>query len=243
VGASGIEHGSGVQKLGLELAATALGLCPERLVVTGDERTALAGAFPHGEGIVVISGTGTIAIGCDRTGHHHRCAGWGWLLDGAGSAMDIGRDALSLSLQMADGRHPDDPLRQAIWQSLGLGLDDPQTPQRIKALVVKPSFGPAGFAALAPVVELQADAGNPLALGILRRHGEALVAMAVAIATHLALPAPTVCTLGGAITHLERLREAFGQSLADALPQSHWVEPAGDGCDGALSLAAALRQR
>lgn len=243
VGASGIEHGSGVQMLGLELAATTLGLSPERLVVTGDERTALAGAFPHGEGIMVISGTGTIAIGCDRTGRHHRCAGWGWLLDGAGSAMDIGRDALSLSLQMADGRHPDDPLRQAIWQALGLGLDDPQTPQRIKALVVKPSFGPAGFAALAPVVELQAAAGNPLALGILRRHGEALVAMVVAIATHLALPAPTVCTLGGAITHLGHLREAFGQSLVDALPQSHWVDPSGDGCDGALSLAAALRPR
>lgn len=240
VGASGIEHGSRVQDLGLELAAATLGLDQDHLVVTGDERTALAGAFPQGEGIVVISGTGTIAIGCDRTGRHHRCAGWGWLLDGAGSAMDIGRDALSLSLRMADGRHPDDPLRQALWQALGLRQEDPQTPQQIKALVVKPSFGPAGFAALAPEVEHQAAAGNPLAKGILRRHGEALVEMVVAVATHLALPAPTVCTLGGAITHLGSLREAFGQALAKALPQSHWVDPAGDSCDGALSLAAAL---
>ena len=240
VGASGIEHGSRVQDLGLELAVATLGLGPERLVVTGDERTALAGAFPQGEGIVVISGTGTIAIGCDRTGRHHRCAGWGWLLDGAGSAMDIGRDALSLSLRMADGRHPDDPLRQVLWEALGLRLENPQTPQQIKALVVKPSFGPAGFAALAPVVEHQAAAGNPLALGILRRHGEALVEMVVAIATHLALSAPTVCTLGGAITHLGSLRETFGQALAKGLPEGDWVDPAGDGCDGALTLATAL---
>ena len=239
VGASGIEHGSRVQALGLELAASTLGLDPAHLVVTGDERTALAGAFPQGEGIVVISGTGTIAIGCDRTGRHHRCAGWGWLLDGAGSAMDIGRDALSLSLRMADGRLPDDPLRQVVWQALGLDLEDPQSPQQIKALVVKPSFGPAGFAALAPVVNLQAAAGNPLAMGILRRHGEALVDMVGAVATHLALPTPTVCTLGGAITHLEGLREAFGQALATALPQSQWVSPTGDGCDGALALASA----
>jgi N-acetylglucosamine kinase-like BadF-type ATPase len=240
VGASGIEHGSGVQELGMELAATTLGLSRERLVVTGDERTALAGAFPQGEGIVVISGTGTIALGRNRAGDHHRCAGWGWLLDGAGSAMDIGRDALSLSLRMADGRHPDDPLRQALWQALGLGLEDPQSPQQIKTLVVRPSFGPAGFAALAPVVEHQAAAGNSIALEILRRHGEALVEMVVAVATHLALPAPTVCALGGAITHLGHLREAFIQALADALPQSQWVNPAGDGCDGALTLAASL---
>ena len=240
VGASGIEHGSGVQELGMELAATTLGLSRERLVVTGDERTALAGAFPQGEGIVVISGTGTIALGRNRAGDHHRCAGWGWLLDGAGSAMDIGRDALSLSLRMADGRHLDDPLRQALWQALGLGLEDPQSPQQIKTLVVRPSFGPAGFAALAPVVEHQAAAGNSIALEILRRHGEALVEMVVAVATHLALPAPTVCALGGAITHLGHLREAFIQALADALPQSQWVNPAGDGCDGALTLAASL---
>jgi len=240
VGASGIEHGSRVQDLGMELAATTLGLNPDHLVVTGDERTALAGAFPHGEGIVVISGTGTIAIGCDRMGRHHRCAGWGWLLDGAGSAMDIGRDALSLSLRMADGRHPDDPLRQDLWQALGLDVDDPKSPQQIKALVVKPSFGPAGFAALAPVVDHQATAGNPLALAIMQRQGEALVEMVGAIATHLALPTPTVCTLGGAITHLEGLREAFGQALATALPRSPWIDPAGDGCDGALTLAAAL---
>ncbi|MFM9047174.1 MAG: BadF/BadG/BcrA/BcrD ATPase family protein [Cyanobium sp.] len=240
VGASGIEHGSAVQDLALELAASTLGLSRERLVVTGDERTALAGAFPQGEGIVVISGTGTISIGADRTGRHHRCAGWGWLLDGAGSAMDIGRDALALSLRMADGRHPDNPLREALWTALDLELDHPQTPQQIKAMVVRSTFGPAGFAALAPVVNQQAAAGNPLALGILRHHGEGLVEMVVAVARHLALPAPAVCTLGGAITHLGCLRDAFGGALKDSLPHSRWQDPAGDGCAGAIALAAAV---
>jgi glucosamine kinase len=240
IGASGIEHGSGVQEQGLHLAATTLGLSTEQLVVTGDERIALAGAFPHGEGIVVISGTGTIALGRNRAGRHHRCAGWGWLLDGAGSAMDIGRDALSLSLRMADGRHPDGPLRQALWQALGLELEHPQSPQQIKARVVQPTFGPAGFAALAPVVEQQAAAGDVLALGILQRNGQALVEMVVAVATRLELPTPAVCTLGGAITHLGCFREAFLQALGGALPQAVTQEPAGDGCAGALSLAATI---
>ena len=240
IGASGIEHGSAVQERGLRLAMHTLGLPEARLLVTGDERTALVGAIPEGEGILVISGTGTIALGRDRAGRHHRCAGWGWLLDGAGSAMDIGRDALGLSLRMADGRHPEGPLRLALWQALGLELEDPQSPQRIKARVVAPGFGPAGFAALAPVVEQQAAAGDALALGILRRHGEALVEMVVAVAAHLELRSPPVCTLGGAITHLGCFREAFGSALARALPDVRWLPPAGDGCAGALALAAAL---
>jgi len=238
IGASGIEHGSGVQEQGLHLAAATLGLSTEKLVVTGDERTALAGAFPQGEGIMVISGTGTIALGRNQAGRHHRCAGWGWLLDGAGSGMDIGRDALTLSLRMADGRHPDGPLRQALWQALGLKPEDPQSPQLIKARVVQPTFGPAGFAALAPVVEQQAVSGDVLALGILQRHGQALVDMVVAVATRLELPTPSVCTLGGAITHLGCFRETFFQALDSALPQAVPQDAVGDGCAGALSLAA-----
>jgi glucosamine kinase len=240
VGASGIEQASPEQERGLRLASQALGLPPARLIVTGDERTALAGALPEGEGILVISGTGTIALGRDRAGRHHRCAGWGWLLDGAGSAMDIGRDGLSLSLRMADGRQPDGPLRQALWAALGLAVEDPASPQRLKARVVAPGFGPAGFAALAPVVERQAAAGDALALGLLQRHGEALVEMVVAVAGHLELSAPPLCTLGGAITHLACFRAAFGQALARALPACRWVTPAGDGCAGALGMAAAL---
>ncbi|MFN5161963.1 MAG: BadF/BadG/BcrA/BcrD ATPase family protein, partial [Cyanobacteriota bacterium] len=91
VGASGIEQGTAVQQQGLELAASSLALPMSRLTVTGDERTALRGAFPDQAGIVVISGTGTIAVGRSADGREHRCGGWGWLLDGAGSAMDIGR--------------------------------------------------------------------------------------------------------------------------------------------------------
>ena len=131
IGASGIEAGSPLQIQGRAIAATALGLAPNRVAVTGDERTALRGAMDGGAGsgsgsgsgrggIVVISGTGTIAVGRNGAGQEHRCSGWGWLLDGAGSAMDIGRDGLALSLQMADGRRPDGPLRPKLWQALGL---------------------------------------------------------------------------------------------------------------------------
>ena len=240
IGASGIEQGSDVQELGLTLAAAALGLPRAQLAVTGDERTALRGAFPQGPGIIVISGTGTIAVGRDGQGRDHRCAGWGWLLDGAGSAMDIGREGLSLSLQMADGRLEDTPLRAALWQALAVEANDPQAAQRIKALVVRPEFGAAGFASLAPVVAASADSGDPQAQAILRDNGTALAASVAGVARGLQLAAPPVATLGGAITHLLGLRQAFVEALNRELPGARLQEPAGDACSGALSMAQEL---
>jgi N-acetylglucosamine kinase-like BadF-type ATPase len=238
VGASGIEAGSPVQTQGLTLAAAALGLPSDRLVVTGDERTALRGAFPDGPGIVVISGTGTIAVGSDGEGRHHRCAGWGWLLDGAGSTMDIGRDALALSLRMADGREPDGPLREAIWQVLGLNPQDPAAPQRIKALVVDPAFGAAGFARLAPELNRLAEGGDLSAIAILERNAEALVEMVAAAAAALDLRDPLVAALGGGLLHLAGLRHRFERGLRRR--RGILVAPRGDACHGALQLAAAL---
>jgi len=240
VGASGIELGSTVERRGLELAAEALGLAPERLWVGGDERTALRGAFPEGAGIIVISGTGTIALGRDGHGREHRCAGWGWLLDGAGSAFDIGRDGLALTLEMADGRRPQSALRQRLWQALDLDPADPGAPQAIKARVVSPGFVPAGLARLAPLVEQAAAAGDGEAQVILRRHGEALAASVAGVVAALALEAPPVAALGGAITHLRCFREQFAASLAERLPAARLQDPSGDAVSGALAIAREL---
>lgn len=233
IGASGIEHGSAVQDQGLTLAAAALGLPLERLAVTGDERTALGGAFPQGSGILVISGTGCIALGRDGAGRTHRCGGWGWLLDGAGSAMDLGRDGLALSVQMADGRLPETPLRARLWQALGA-----EDAQAVKATVVDPGFGPAGFARLAPLLDQLAASGDPHAQRILVRSAEALAELVGGVAVALGLEDPPVCAVGGAVTHLAQLRQGFAEQLARRLPLARLVPPAGDACDGALALAA-----
>lgn len=239
VGASGIERGSPVQQLGHTLACGALDLPADRVAVTGDERTALLGAMGEAgtEGLLLISGTGTIAVGRNRQGAEHRCAGWGWLLDGAGSAMDIGRDGLSASLAMADGRRPDSPLRAALWRELGVELRQADAAAAIKALVVRSDFGAAGFARLAPVVASAAAAGDATAQAIVERNGRALAEMAAAISRALQLTAPPVWALGGALEHLAPLRQALVTQLDSLLPGAHLATPAGDGCAGALQLA------
>jgi N-acetylglucosamine kinase-like BadF-type ATPase len=233
IGASGIEAASPMQQQGTALAAGCLGLATTEVVVVGDERTALAGAFGGNAGILVISGTGCIAVGRNAQGTTHRCGGWGWLLDGAGSAMDIGRDGLALSVQMADGRLAETALREQLWQALGAN-----SAQDVKAAVVAPDFGAAGFARLAPVVDQQALHGDAEAQTVMWRSAEALAVMVHTIAEQLDLRAPAVCGVGGALAHLRSLQRAFSDALLQHLPGAQQQAPTGDACAGALNLAA-----
>ncbi|MEN9766282.1 MAG: hypothetical protein RLZZ32_242 [Cyanobacteriota bacterium] len=233
IGASGIEAGSSVERQGQALAARCLQLPSDRVWVSGDEVAALGGALGLAPGVLVISGTGCIALGRNGAGQTHRCSGWGWLLDGAGSAMDIGRDGLMLSVQMADGRLPESALRTQLWSALGI-----QSAQELKAKVVASDFGPAGFAQLAPLVDGQAAAGDPRAQAVIERSATALAQMVCTIQRKLQLQEPAICGVGGALSHLRTLRRAFETELHRLCPDAHWQEPAGDACDGALQQAA-----
>ena len=233
VGASGIEAGTAVQQRGLALTAETLGLKQPQADVCGDEHTALLGAFGEQPGVLVISGTGCIALGRDASGRTHRCGGWGWLLDGAGSAMDIGRDGLALSVQMADGRLSETPLRAALWQALAA-----ETPQQVKAAVVADGFAPAGFARLAPLLDAAAAAGDPQARAVIERSAEALAQMVAGVSLSLGLAQPAVCGVGGALEHLGTLQGSFARAVERHCRGAQLQAAAGDACAGALSLAA-----
>src|SRR5262249_4469681 len=75
----------------------------ECLVVTTDAVIALAGATENGQGIITISGTGSIAFGRNAAGRSMRAGGWGYIYGDEGSAFDIGRQALRAALRLEEG--------------------------------------------------------------------------------------------------------------------------------------------
>ena len=235
IGASGIERGTALEERASQLMARTLDLLPERALATGDERTALRGAFPDQAGIVAISGTGMICVGRGDGGREHRCGGWGWRLDGAGSAFDLGHQGLQLSLRMADGRLPDHPLRRELWNQLGC-----RSSADIKALVVRPDFGAAQFAALAPAVVTAAEGGFEEAQRIIDQSADAQAESIQSVAMALGISHPQVVGQGGAFENLQPFRNAVKDALATRLPEAQWCQPLGDACDGALSLARDL---
>jgi N-acetylglucosamine kinase-like BadF-type ATPase len=54
-------------------------------------------------GVVVVSGTGMIVIGVNRSGERQRAGGWGALLDERGSGFAIGSAALKAVANAEDG--------------------------------------------------------------------------------------------------------------------------------------------
>ncbi|MBV6478713.1 MAG: N-acetylmuramic acid/N-acetylglucosamine kinase [Ignavibacteria bacterium] len=69
------------------------------VLVTTDAMTALYGAFEGEEGIILISGTGSVLYGYTNTGKFRgikRVGGWGRILGDEGSGYWIGRKALNL---------------------------------------------------------------------------------------------------------------------------------------------------
>ena len=238
IGASGIEQGTPVQRRASALLSAELMLDGARTLATGDERTALRGAFPEGAGIVLISGTGMICLGRNGQGSEHRCGGWGWLLDGGGSAFDLGHQGLQLSLRMADGRLPEHPLRQEIWRSMGC-----ESGAAVKARAVQPDFGAAGFATLAPLLVAAAEQGLKEAQAIVRHSAETLSESVETVASRLNLTSPRLVTRGGALDPRNHFSDAVRESIGRRLPQVCWSTAGGDACQGALVMAKELAFR
>ena len=181
-----------------------------------------------------------ICLGRDPHGREHRCGGWGWMLDGAGSAFDLGHQGLQLTLQMADGRLPDHRLRQRMWEQLNCGSH-----AEVKAWVVHPSRAAADLAALAPLLVEAADAELPAAQEILQRSAAALVCCAATVARELDLQQPAVAGLGGVLQHPGSVQRAVVQGISATMPGARWTQAASDACWGALTMARELllRQR
>lgn len=67
--------------------------------------------------MAVISGTGSVVFVKDKDSYK-RIGGWGYLLDGAGSAYDIGRDALREALHEEDMQKQPSLLRRMLYKKL-----------------------------------------------------------------------------------------------------------------------------
>lgn len=71
-----------------------------------------------GADIAVISGTGSVVF-VRRGEEYHRLGGWGYLFDEAGSAYDIGRDAIRTALAEDDAGEEPSKINRLLCQRLG----------------------------------------------------------------------------------------------------------------------------
>jgi len=211
MGLAGTERASTVESLVAQLTLLDLG----DLSIIGDAQVALAGATGCGPGVVVISGTGSIAYGENEAGETARAGGWGWRLGDEGSGYDIGNRALLAALRDHDGRGPATLLTEKVRGSLGLGdLDE------LVDLTYRGNMGSEEVAALAGLVGEAAGEGDNVALRILEGAGVELGVAASAVIGRLGLTGGFTLGLVGGVFNLGPLiRESLERSVRRTAPE------------------------
>ena len=172
-----IEHTSQKQR---EVIARAFAGTPQTVI--NDVDAAHVGAFGGGPGILILSGTGSMAWARDAAGRSYRVGGWGDVIGDEGSSHWIGRHALNLISQSLDGRSPATTLTDAVFEHLGLDRSEPTN--ALEGWVSGFSDQRSQVAALAVVVDRVAQSGDPQARAIIGWAADQLAKHVAAIARH-----------------------------------------------------------
>ncbi|GAA0486080.1 N-acetylglucosamine kinase [Salinibacillus aidingensis] len=91
----------------------------EKIIVENDALSTLIGATNHTPGVLLASGTGSIAFGHDGKGNYVRSGGWGHILGDEGGGYWIGKAAIQSILKMYDGRGPKTMLSDLVLNHFG----------------------------------------------------------------------------------------------------------------------------
>jgi glucosamine kinase len=202
-------------------------------LLTTDAAIALRAAIGDSPGVIVISGTGSIAYGRDDHGRVLRAGGWGVPFDDAGSGYDLGHKAIVAALRDYDGRGPYTQLSTKVCRALKI--------PDITRVVLIPRTAKV-IAALFPVVLETARRRDFVARELCEQAGHDLADLAVALLKRmgwLRRVVPVVCA-GGVFRASVSIRRSFARYLHRAAPQARVLLLRHPPVEGALALARDL---
>jgi N-acetylglucosamine kinase-like BadF-type ATPase len=185
--------------------------------VMPDAQAAALGALDGRPGVLVLSGTGSIAIGHDGRGRWARSGGFGPLLGDEGSGFWLGRE----------------------WVRAATGPGD-FAKIRTLAHAAQPV---AAVAALAPAVLARARRGDAIAAPIVLKGQRSLAACAADLARRLRLPPPVAMSWAGSVMGDAWFRAGVARAVARAGIRARWMAPAFEPLVAAARLAEALAGR
>ena len=206
-------------------------LIPDSTIyVAGDHVIAHRAAFGTSPGVLVISGTGSIAFGRNQAGETARAGGWGPNVSDEGSAFWVGREAVTAALHAFDFGSPNGLLATIAecWKV---------APEEVIRMA---NASEPRFPELAGPVVNAAEQGDDTARAIMERAGQALAGLASAVIKRLW---PTggvvpVALAGGVLQGSQLVRQAFREAMKIEQPQAAvsfaFVRPV----LGALEIAA-----
>jgi len=205
-----------------------------RVLIVNDALIALETGAPGRPGVVIISGTGSIAYGRNAAGEAARSGGWGYVLGDEGSGYWIGRAALRAVLRAADRRGPETILTPMLLDHFKIAQ-----PQLLLHEVYHQQLKPAAIGALAECVHSAFLRGDTAAVGILRGAADELQASALSVARRLGLVGSSFSFIlsGGIFRAVPWLEQELSRRLPAAAPGSAVTRLDREPAEGAVTLA------
>jgi N-acetylglucosamine kinase-like BadF-type ATPase len=202
-------------------------------LLTSDAAIAMRAAIGDSPGVIVISGTGSIAYGRDDRGRVLRSGGWGVPFDDAGSGYDLGHKAIAAALRDYDGRGTYTQLTAKVCRALRI----PDITQVVlKDLAIK------DVAALFPLVLEGARRRDAVAQRLCDEAGKDLAELAIALLRRLGWLKRVVPVVyaGGVFRSSLRIRRSVTRHLRRHAPQARVLLLRHPPVEGALALARDL---
>jgi len=200
-----------------------------RVIIKSDGCVALYGAFAGTSGMIVVSGTGSVAMGAGKNREFARVGGWGHILGDEGSGFHIALEGMRAVVRSHDGLLPLTELTKRALCFLGL--------ERVEELVkvfYLESLGKDRLAAFSKEVVEAAAGGDRVAIEIISSECRALKLMVKVLRAKLSLDSPRLALSGGLFEQSEWFRKRFTEELGN---EAEVVKPLFCPATGAFMLA------
>jgi N-acetylglucosamine kinase len=185
-------------------------------------------------GVVIIAGTGSIAVGYHPSGRIARASGWGHLLGDEGSGHFIALRGLNAATRAHDGRGP----MTILIDRLPKAVNVPTLEDLANRIYLEGWTAPE-LAALAPVVLKAAEEGDEQAAAIVNEAGTELALAARVVIEDLGMEKETfeVVLSGGIFKGSPRMVEIIQQELGNVFPLADVILPRREPVIGAGLIA------
>lgn len=202
--------------------------------VVSDALIALEGAFRGAPGVILIAGTGSIALGRKSDGSVVRAGGWGRIIGDEGSGYAIGRAGMAAVCRHLDGRGRITSLTGMVASTFGLS-----TQEDIIRRVYREGLD---LASIAPLVFQSAREGDSVCSAILRDAAADLVDHVRAVLRQMDITdgRARLAFAGGLLTGGDVFPEILRSHLAEQFPTMMIHEPELSPAEGAALMAVNL---
>jgi len=205
----------------------------ERVDVVHDADPVLAAGTRGGDGIALIVGTGSVAIGMDAGGQRSIVGGWGHWFGDTGSGFDLGRRALAAVADAVDGIGPETQLVTRILERLHT-----DNPREILQCLGEREDIRREIAALAPVLLHAAEEGDDVAAGIVGQAASSTAGLVHATVNKLGFEHDVPLAIaGGIVCSSTMYRETLLKHLRELGTKPASVAVVRDPVEGSLIMA------